>query len=62
MPGFLDDVAPIGPRERADAAALAMKEAEFYGAIGAAPDDATDGRYTGTRGGDRASPRLGRPV
>ncbi|MBR0670226.1 dipeptidase [Neoroseomonas soli] len=37
VPGFLDDVAPVGPRERADAAALAMNEAEFYGAIGAAP-------------------------
>lgn len=35
--GFMDDLAPIGPREREDAAALAMNEAEFYGAIGAAP-------------------------
>lgn len=37
VPGFADDLAPIGPRERADAAALAMDEAAFYAAIGAAP-------------------------
>ncbi|NMJ39961.1 M20 family dipeptidase [Roseomonas sp. JC162] len=37
VPGFFDDLAPIGPRERADAAALAMKEAEFYGDIAATP-------------------------
>lgn len=37
VPGFMDDLAPIGPRERADAAALAVDEAAFYAAIGARP-------------------------
>lgn len=37
IPGFMDDLAPIGPRERADAAALAVDEAAFYAAIGATP-------------------------
>lgn len=37
VPGFLDDLAPIGAREAADAAALPVDEPAFYGAIGAAP-------------------------
>jgi len=37
VPGFLDDLAPIGARERADAAALGLDEAAFYAAIGAHP-------------------------
>ncbi len=37
VPGFMDDLAPIGPRERADAAALAIDEKDFYAAIGATP-------------------------
>ncbi|GGJ15015.1 M20/M25/M40 family metallo-hydrolase [Neoroseomonas lacus] len=35
--GFMDDLDPIGAREAADAAALPVDEAEFYGEIGAAP-------------------------
>jgi len=35
--GFMDDLDPIGEREAADAAALPVDEAEFYGEIGAAP-------------------------
>lgn len=35
--GFMDDMAPIGPREKEDAAALPVDEAEFYGGIGAEP-------------------------
>lgn len=35
--GFMDDLDPIGPRQRADAAALGVEEAGFYGAIGASP-------------------------
>ena len=35
--GFMDDMAPIGPREKEDAAALPVDEAEFYGGIGAQP-------------------------
>ena len=37
VPGFMDDLDPIGEREAADAAALPVDEAEFYGAIGATP-------------------------
>lgn len=37
VPGFMDDLAPIGAREAADAQALPVDEAAFYGAIGAAP-------------------------
>ena len=37
VPGFMDDLDPIGARERADAAALGLEEGEFYAAIGARP-------------------------
>ena len=37
VPGFIDDLDPIGPREQADAAALAVDEAAFYADIGARP-------------------------
>lgn len=37
VPGFMDDLAPIGAREAADAAALPVDEAGFYGEIGAVP-------------------------
>jgi len=37
VPGFMDDLAAIGARETADAKALPVDEAGFYGAIGAAP-------------------------
>lgn len=37
VPGFMDDLTPIGGREAEDAAALPVNEAEFYGDIGAAP-------------------------
>ncbi len=37
VPGFADDLDPVGPRQAADAAALAMDEGAFYAAIGAAP-------------------------
>ncbi|WP_137125135.1 M20/M25/M40 family metallo-hydrolase [Roseomonas sp. HF4] len=37
VPGFADDLAPIGARETADAAALPVDEADFYGGIGATP-------------------------
>jgi acetylornithine deacetylase/succinyl-diaminopimelate desuccinylase-like protein len=37
VPGFLDDLAPIGAREAQDAADLPVDEPAFYGAIGAEP-------------------------
>lgn len=37
VPGFMDDLDPIGEREAADAAALPVDEVEFYGEIGATP-------------------------